>query len=118
MEIKSEFYLNGFTRIDKGEQGAVFIRYDDLNERKDTPAINEGYLNYGGMNSESFVVSIPARNAISAAIVTRTSKNRYSATAFGVWKISTFYDESLSGLRKQVAKFFEEDRENSIKKRA
>ena len=116
MEIKSGFYLTGFSRIDLGEQGAVFIRYDELNERKDTPAINEGYLNYGGKNAESFIVSIPSRNVISAAIVTRTSKNRYSATAFGTRLIRTICDESLDGLRRQVAHFFEEDsKKNTIK---
>lgn len=118
MEIKSGFYLTGFTRIDKGEQGAVFVRYDELNERRAAPAINEGYLNYGGKNSENFVVSIPSRNIIAAAIVTRTSKNRYSATAFGVRLISTIYDESLDGLRGKVAQFFEEDSKNNTQKRS
>ncbi len=48
MEIKNAFYLTGFTRIDKGEQGAVFVRYDEPSERKGEPSINEAYLNYGG----------------------------------------------------------------------
>ena len=60
MEIKNAFYLTGFTRIDKGEQGAVFVRYDEPSERKGKPSINEAYLNYGGKGSESFILSMPA----------------------------------------------------------
>lgn len=109
MEIKNAFYLTGFTRIDKGEQGAVFVRYDEPSERKGKPSINESYLNYGGKGSESFILSMPARNVISAAIVTRTSKNRYSATVFGVRSISSFCADSLDGLRNIVATFFADE---------
>lgn len=105
MEIKSGFYLTGFTRIDKGEQGAVFVRYDNPG----APSINEAFLNYGGKNSENFILSMPARNVISAAIVTRTSKNRYSATVFGVRSISSFCADSLDGLRNIVATFFADE---------
>ncbi len=118
MEIKSDFYLSGFTRIDKGAEGAVFVRYDEVKGRGNNPMINEAYLNYGGKNAESFIVSIPSRNVVSAAIVTRTSKNRYAATVFGLRSIKTFYADSLNGLRQEVAAFFEEESKTSTKKRS
>ncbi len=118
MEIKNGFYLTGFTRIDKGDEGAVFVRYDDLKERKGKPAINEAFLNYGGKNTENFIISVPCRNVVSAAIVTRTSKNRYSATVFGVRLIRTFYADSLDGIRNTVANFFDEESKNTIEKRS
>lgn len=118
MEIKSDFYLSGFTRIDKGEEGAVFVRYDEVKGRGNNPMINEAYLNYGGNNAESFIVSVPSRNVVSAAIVTRTSKNCYSATAFGERHIDTFKSDSLNGLRLKVTAFFTEENQTSKKKRS
>ena len=29
MTIHDGFYLNGFKRIDKGDDGAIFVRYED-----------------------------------------------------------------------------------------
>ena len=39
MEIKSGFYLRGFTRIDKGESGAFFVRYEEEAGEKGEPEI-------------------------------------------------------------------------------
>ncbi len=119
MEIKSGFYLTGFTRIDKGEEGAVFVRYDEPAAKAQTPEINEAFLEYGGKNSESYILTIPRqlpRNVVAVAIVTRTSKNCYSATAFGERLIDTFKADSLDGLRGKVARFFAEESKNTTKK--
>ncbi len=113
MEIKDAFYLTGFTRIDKGEQGAVFVRYDEPSERKSAITINESFLNYGGRNSENYNISI-----LAAAIVTRTSKNRYSATVFGERLIDTLYSSTLDGLRVKAEAFFAEESKTPIQKHA
>lgn len=117
MEIKNEFYLTGFTRIDKGSQGAVFVRYDDQSERKNKIRIDEAFLNYGGKNTENYNMSIPVRSVVAAAIVTRTSKNVYSATVFGERLIDTIKSETLNGLRCKVAAFFENESQKTAEKR-
>lgn len=117
MEIKSEFYLTGFTRIDKGEQGAVFVRYDEPAEKERRPEINDAYMNYGGKNADSYILTIPQnpRKVVAAAIVTRTSKNIYSATVFGERHIDTLKSDTLNGLRRKVAEFFEKEAKKPIK---
>lgn len=109
MIIQSLFYLRGFTRMDKGEEGAVFLRYAEEAADKRAPEFKETPLLYGGENTMNFTLSIPKPRPakISAcAIVTRSSKNCYSATVFDEWRIETFKESSLSLLQKHCAKFF------------
>jgi hypothetical protein len=103
MTIYEGFYLKGFTRIDKGEAGAVFVRYGEPKN-----------ISRGGMECVSwhgaaatYAISIPQRPIEGCAIVTRTSKNRYQATVYDERRIEHFTGETLDGLRRTVAEFFE-----------
>lgn len=109
MIIPDGFYLHGFTRLDKGEAGALFVQYAEEQEEAHKPEIRETPLLYGGAGTVNYTLSIPkpkARNPKSCAIVQRTSKNRYSATAYDERRIDTFHAETLDGLRRMVADFF------------
>lgn len=110
MEIKSGFYLRGFTRIDKGESGAFFVRYEEEAGEKGEPEIARSYLNYGGAERESYTLTVPkpkARKITACAIVTRTSKNSYTAACYDERQIATLKSDTLEGLRHAVAGFFE-----------
>ena len=104
MRIICEFELYGFERLDMGEEGAVFVRY----ERRGEPAVKEQAAFIGCRDYERLVVEQPLRCATACAIVTRTSKNRYSATAYAGKRIQTFKHTSTDGLRSALEKFFEE----------
>ena len=82
MIIHDGFYLSGFTRLDKGEAGAVFVRYENEAE--------------GGK----------VRKIGACAVVTRSSKNCYQATVFDARRIAHFKADTLDGLRRTVAQFF------------
>ncbi len=110
MVINSDFYLNGFTRLDKGEAGAVFVHYGDDPEQKAprAPIVRYGYTNAREANF-SITLPLPApRTATACAIVTRSSKNCYTATVYDVKRIATFRESSLNELRRVVAGFFKE----------
>ena len=112
MILPSGFYLSGFTRLDKNEAGAVFVRYSEEEQDNRKPEICETPLLYGGAGTANYAISIPkpkARTPQACAIVTRTSKNRYSATVYDEKRIESFHSESLDGLRKKVAEFFSVD---------
>ena len=110
MIIQNGFYLSGFTRLDMGEEGAVFLHYaDDPAEHIVKPEIKETPLYYGGEGSFNYTLSIPRRpprKITSCAIVTRTSKNCYQAMAYDEKRIESFRADSLDGLRRDVATFF------------
>lgn len=111
MVIHNGFYLNGFTRLDKGEAGAVFVHYEDECEDKRAPEIKEAPLYYGGADTANFTVSIPkpkARKITACAIVTRSSKNCYQASCYDEKRIESFKADTLDGLRRTVAAFFKE----------
>jgi len=111
MIINNGFYLNGFTRIDKGEEGAVFVHYEDEGEEQRAPEIRETPLYYGGPNTANYTLSIPkpkAKKLAACAIVTRSSKNCYQATVFDAKRIDNFKSDTLDGLRQTVARFFGE----------
>lgn len=109
MIIHDGFYLNGFTRMDKGEAGAVFVRYAEEDEDKRKPEIKETPMYYGGADTMNFTLTIPKprpRKMTACAIVTRSSKNCYSATVFDERRIETFKESSLNDLRTACAAFF------------
>lgn len=109
MIIHDGFYLNGFTRQDKGEEGAVFVHYEDEREDKRAPEIKETPMYYGGADTANYTVSIPkprARKITACAIVTRSSKNCYQATVYDERRIESFKADTLDGLRRTVAAFF------------
>lgn len=111
MIINDGFYLSGFTRIDKGEAGAVFAHYEEEQEDNRMPEIREAPLYYGGKDTANYTLSIPkpkARKMTACAIVTRSSKNCYQATAYDPRRIEHFKADTLDGLRYKVAAFFRE----------
>ncbi len=112
MIIHNGFYLDGFKRMDKGEEGAVFVRYEEYKPTQEEPTIEKKRNYYYTSNDdvEEYIVRVPkikAPKLISCAIVTRSSKNCYSATCFDEFRIETFKADSLDGLRNAVADFFE-----------
>lgn len=115
MIIGNDFYLSGFTRQDKGEAGAVFVHYEEVQEDKRAPEIKEVALYYGGADTANFTVSIPkpkAKKITACAIVTRTSKNCYQATVYDETRIEMLRKDSLDGLRAVVAEFFQNSKKN------
>lgn len=111
MQIKNDFCLRGFEKIDKGDEGAVFVRYDNPQPPKGEPEIIESPLRYGGGHVLNYTISIPSpatapRKVIACAIVTRTSKNCYTANCFNEKNIATYRRESLNALNEAVAEFF------------
>ncbi len=115
MIIGNDFYLTGFTRLDKGEAGAVFVRYDEKEQDERKPEIEEAHLYYGGTGMQSYTISIPLpkpQKIVACAIVTRTSKNCYQATVYDDKRIEAFRKDSLDGLRTVVAGFFGQGKKN------
>ncbi len=104
MRILCEFELFGFERLDMGEAGAVFIKY----EKQGAPTIEESVFFRGAPGREHFHLELGKRQAVACAIVTRSSKNRYRATAYAGKRIQTFKQTSIDGLRSELEKFFEE----------
>lgn len=109
MIIHEGFYIIGFTRIDKGEAGAVFVHYGEPMEDARKAEIRSSP--YGSRDAANYSISIPrpqARQVIACAIVTRTSKNCYQATCYDEKRIVRFKADTLDGLRRTVAEFFKE----------
>ncbi len=107
MDYYEEFHLEGFERIRKSENGAVYVRYAEKssgNERK--PAIEATPLRYGGTDTASYVVSIPSRKISACVIVLRTSKSTYQAMTCDERQIERFSKTSLESLRLAVTDFF------------
>lgn len=109
MIIYDGFYLHGFTRIDKGEAGAVFERYGEAVQEKQPARIKESErYNNPAARVYSVIVPEPApRHVVACAVVTRTSKNCYQATVYDDRRIEHFTATTLDGLRRVVSDFFE-----------
>ncbi len=105
MIIYDSFYLSGFTRLDKGEAGAVFVRYSE-EEEVPAPTVTPAYLRYGGAGTANYIISVPKLWVNACAIVTRTSKNCYRATVYDEKRIESFSESTLDSLRRTVAEFF------------
>ena len=108
MEIKDGFYLTGFTRQDKGDEGAVFVRYEDVEDTR-KPEIRETPMLYGGAGTVNYTLSVPKpqpRKVSACAIVTRSSKNCYQAMAYDAKRIESFRADSLDALRRMISAFF------------
>ena len=109
MIIYEGLYIKGFERIDKGEDGAVFVRYAEAKQDDREPEIMETPLYYGGKDTANYTITIPkprARKVTACAIVTRSSKNHYQAAVYDEKRIEYFCKTSLEGLRLAVTDFF------------
>ncbi len=109
MEINNSFYLQGFRRMDMREAGAVFVRFEAPTAEKSAASIEKAPMYYHGKDNACYMLTVPkpqAEKLTACAVVTRTSKNRYSATAFDETRIQDFYAETLSELQASLNKFF------------
>ncbi len=109
MEINSELRLSGFTRIDRGTQGAIFVRYQTPPEEGQTK-LEKSPMYYGGENCLSYNIFIPKPKApklIACAIVTRSSRNCYTVAAFSATKIKNFHAISLLQVQSMLTDFFQ-----------
>ena len=113
MRIHDGFYLDGFTRQDKGEAGAVFVHYEEVTPVQ--PTVRSTPVTLQQTGALVFSLSVPiertipkpkAQRVTACAIVTRTSKNRYQATAYDERRIENFSASGLDELRQMVAEFF------------
>ncbi len=116
MTVHNGFYLSGFTRYDRGEDGAIFVRFSDFGtipkeEPKATIDKTRGYYYDADSDGyDSFTVKIPKKKTpklVAGAIVMRTSKNSYSARCFDEARIAHFVEKTLDELRVKCAEFFE-----------
>lgn len=107
MDYYEEFYIRGFERIRKGKKGAVYMRYADERQGARKPEIEETPLNYGGADTENYVITVPKRKMNACVIVIRTSKSTYQAMACDEGRVERFSETSVESLRKAVTAFFE-----------
>lgn len=109
MTIGNDLYLSGFTRQDKGENGAVFVRYETPQGSDRAPEITETPLYYGGKDTVNYTVSIPKPQKpriTGSAIIRRTSKSRYTAVVYDERRIEELKAETLNRLKKDIEEFF------------
>ncbi len=109
MVINGYIYLDGFVKQDKGEEGIVFLRYqkEQADERKAEIHFNPMY--YGGRDTDNYTLIIPKpreRKFDACAVVKRTSKNKYTVTAFDDDHIITFKSETVDEVQKGLNEFF------------
>ena len=109
MTINGTIYLQGFERHDHGDDGIVFLRYqEELNDERKAE-INKSPMYYGGRDVDIYTLSIPKpkeRKFDACVVLIRTSKNKYTVTAFDQKRIITFKAESLDEVQKCCNKFF------------
>ena len=107
MKISYSFNLWGFKREDRGEDGAVFVRYE---EQKDTRKAEINASIYGGMrDTVNYTISIPKpkeKILTGCAIVTRSNANKYQATVFDQTRICSFNATALGELLRLCERFF------------
>lgn len=106
MQISNDFYLSGFTRQDKGEAGAVFLRREAPKESAQEPSARKAVSFGEKVIYEIALPKPPQERVTGCAVVTRSSKNCYSATVYDERRIATFKESSLCELRRTVAAFF------------
>ncbi len=109
MTVSRDFNLDGFYRENKGEDGAVFLRYsEDKDER--TAEIRKTPMYYGGADTENYILSVPkprGKTVDACVAVVRTSKNNYIVTAFDRTGLITFKSESLNDVAERCTEFFQ-----------
>lgn len=108
MNIENWFSLDGFTRMDLGEEGVVFIRYAEDDKDGRTPELEETTPNLWTSSLE-FTIKIPKprpRRVSGCAVVTHSSENCYTATVFDERRIATFKERSAWTLEQSCRDFF------------
>ena len=106
MEIAARLNLYGFERKDLGDQGAVFLRYETPQKDERKSEIRESPMYYGGRDRVSYVLSVPiplAKQVVGAVIVERTSKSRYTVSAWVNGRIANFSATSIEDIQKAIS---------------
>ena len=107
MEVAARLSLYGFERKDLGDQGAVFLRYETPQKDERKSEIRESPMYYGGRDRVSYVLSVPiplAKQVVGAVIVERTSKSRYTVSAWVNGKIANFSATSVDDIQRAINK--------------
>ena len=115
MNIGNWFSLDGFTRMDMGEEGAVFIKYAEDHKDERTTKFKET-TPYSWADTLMYTITIPKprpRHVTQCAVVTHSSKNCYSATIFDKRRIATFKTSSVRALEQRCKYFFTNGEKNS-----
>ena len=109
MTINGDIYLYGFEKYDKGDEGIVFLRYQEEQKDERKAEINYSPMYYGGRDTDNYTLSIPkprGRRCNACAVVKRTSKNKYTVTAFDDDRIIMFKSETVDDVQKGLNEFF------------
>ena len=109
MKINNEFSLFGFDRENRGEDGAVFLRYEEPKDDERKVEISKSPMYYGGFDTENYVLSVPkpkAKRLVACVVVARTSKNKYFITMFDKKAIITFRATSWDDIQESCKQFF------------
>ena len=117
MTINGSIDLRGFERKDRGDDGLIFLRYREaqMNEQNDEKKaerkaeIYKSPMYYHGPDTEHYTLTIPKppeRKFDACAVLVRTSKNKYTVTAFDDVHIIMFKSESLDDVQKRCNEFF------------
>ena len=106
MEIAARLNLYGFERKDLGDQGAVFLRYETPQKDERKSEIKESPMYYGGHDRVSYVLSVPiplAKRVTGVVLVERTSKSRYTVSAWVRDRIANFSATSIEDIQKAIS---------------
>ena len=102
MEIAARLSLYGFERKDLGEQGAVFLRYETPQDEEEAEICRQRTWD---REMVQYVVTVPrpqARQVSGVVIVERTSKSRYTVSAWAGGKIGNFSATSIDEIQNRV----------------
>ena len=106
MEVSEKLILHGFERKDLGEYGAVFVRCETPQGDKRERKIENSPFYHHGTDYESFLVSIPKPQppqVTGAVLVERTSKSRYTVSAWVGARLVNFAATSTDEIVRAVA---------------
>lgn len=109
MTISGDIYLYGFDKYDKGDEGIVFLRYQEEKKDERTAEIHASPMYYGGRDTDNYTLSIPKpreRKFNACAVIKRTSKNKYTVTAFDDDRIIMFKSETADDVGRSLNTFF------------
>lgn len=110
MTINGGIYLHGFERHDRGDAGIIFLRYREEQREEEKAEIHKNPMYYGGRrDTDNYTLIIPKpheRKFDACVVLIRTSKNKYTVTAFDDVGIIMFKSESLDDVQKRCNEFF------------
>ena len=109
MTINGIINLRGFEQHDRGDGGIIFLRYREEQKDEREAEICKSPMYYRGRDADTYMLTIPKpqeRKFDACAVLVRTSKNKYTVTAFDDVHIIMFKSESLDDVQKRCNEFF------------